>query len=661
MFWNNKKKEAHQLQLQLNEQEWFIQGIKNCVDGIWTFSDGLVQTSTKLLQKLGYTFFQPEMTSPRWWLHQIHPDDRIKAENFFSNNLAGKEHVSKEIELRARHAQGHFVWLIVHCDARRMTKDSPIRLMGTISDISFYRLLHTQLERTLKEAEQSSQTKSKFIALLNHELRTPIGGIISMTNMLSETSLDSRQRGFLDHILSSSELLLTLVNDILDVERISAGKLAIESHTFNLVQVIQRTIHIVEPLAEKKNLPLHVQIDPKIPEYVIGDSTRLQQILMNFLSNAIKFTKKGTVTLSAQLKSKDTFRDKLEILFKVTDTGMGISSEQAAHLFSDFTQANATISRTHGGSGLGLSICKKLVSLMEGEIGVQSAEGKGSVFWFSLPYKLADREDLGEYICPIHHKLKILLAEDNLINQEVMQGYLSKLGDEMVIANNGLEAIELFESDPSFDLIFMDINMPGMDGIAAMERIRQTKKGKTIPIIAITANSFSEQWKEYLDKGMTAVLVKPVALSKLEDLLLPYRHQARNAFQTATKQPPSRPKDLSSKDELEKKSNPAMIVKLPITDLGLEKTHKLLDLYHQEATQIVNHMNTADGKDLHNLAHTLAGMSENLGLMTVGKTAREIMEKATSSSDMSPLVSDLHHQLDTSVKEAQKILGRHSS
>lgn len=649
--WKRKKDTIHQLQLQLTEQEWFIQGIKNCVDGIWTFSDGIVQTSTKLLQKLGYTFVQAEMTSPQWWFDQIHPDDLPKAEKFFCNNWQGRENISKQMELRARHIQGHYLWLLVDCDARQ-AENGPMRMIGTISDISFYRLLHTQLERTLKEAEHASQTKSKFISLLNHELRTPIGGIISMTNMLSQTDLNSRQRGFLDHIHSSSELLLTLVNDILDVERISAGKLAIESHDFNMVQIIQRTIHIIEPQAEGKKLPLNVKIDPKIPEFVTGDSTRLQQILMNLLSNAIKFTKKGSVTLSAQLKSMDTFREKMEILFKVTDTGMGITPQQASNLFNDFTQANATISRTHGGSGLGLSICKKLVTLMEGEIGVQSAEGKGSVFWFCIPYKLGNAPEIKDKPSTSTKPLNILLAEDNLINQQVMQGYLEKLGDKFRIANDGLEAVELFNEE-EFDIILMDINMPGMDGIEAMERIRKTDKGKSIPIIASTANSFSEQWEEYLSKGMTAVLVKPVALNKLEELLLSYR--SPDPDQSLQNHGPS--SDVPPQN-LDKSTN--MIVKLPIADLGREKIHHLLDLYDQEARQILDSMDADDGTNLHNLAHTLAGMSENLGLMTVGKTARVMMDKGTSPDNMAPLVADLHVQIDASLQQAHHILSKQS-
>jgi signal transduction histidine kinase len=396
--------------------------------------------------------------------------------------------------------------------------------------------LHISLKRTTEElikakiaAEAAAEAKAIFLANMSHELRTPMNGIIGMVDILKKTKLTPAQREYLNIIESSGESLLTIINDILDLSKIESGHMELENIPFSLTEELHSVMNIMQIIADKKKLPLRLRIGPYVPEYVSGDPVRLKQIIINLVNNAIKFTEEGSVTLFVEKKGAEDGR--VQLLFKVTDTGIGISPEGQKKLFRSFSQVDKSTTRKYGGTGLGLTISKNLTHMMGGEIGVESVEGVGSTFWFYVFLELSDKESYEKQHQEeeqskngkkrVQIKLKILLAEDNKINQKVAMINLNNMGHEVDIANNGKEAVEKFRQG-DYDLIFMDVHMPEMDGVEACQKIREieNKNGsiKKIPIIAMTANTSDEERKKYLEAGMDDYIGKPFKQTELEKI-----------------------------------------------------------------------------------------------------------------------------------------------
>ena len=467
VFWRSEEEKAPDN----IKQEWILNGFRSCLDGFYVIQEDQFYVSERLISMLGYDLTDPNLSSQGWWENLFHVDDRDRVLSYIQERREGKSN-KRQIEYRLKHKQGHYLSLLV---TSHIADCKPLNnFLGTVVNINSYRVLQDQLERTIEEAEKTSQTKSKFIASLNHELRTPLNGVMGMANLLMDTQLDERQLQYVETILTSTNMLLTLVNDILDVSKIASGKLEIEKVEFNLRTILSNTQHILRSLAVSKGLDFSCEVDPDVPVDLIGDQVRLQQILVNLISNAIKFTDQGYVRVSVRLNSIES--DHVMLHFRVSDTGIGIPPEVIPKLFQDFTQASVSTVRTHGGTGLGLSICKKLVALMGGDIGVQSGAEKGSTFWFTLPFPTVEANArLGQSDHDLSiPKLNILIAEDNIINQQVIQGILQNLGQTVTIARNGLEALSQIEQN-NFDLVFMDINMPEMDGIEATQKIRASE------------------------------------------------------------------------------------------------------------------------------------------------------------------------------------------
>ncbi len=397
--------------------------------------------------------------------------------------------------------------------------------------------LHISLKRTTEElikakraAEAAAEAKAIFLANMSHELRTPMNGIIGMVDILKRTKLTSAQKEYLNIIESSGENLLTIINDILDLSKIESGHMQLENIPFSLKEELNRVMNIMQIIADKKKLPLILKIAENVPTFVSGDPVRLKQIIINLVNNAIKFTEKGNVTLSVEQQSITD--GKVQVLFKVMDTGIGISPEGQKKLFQSFSQVDKSTTRKYGGTGLGLMISKNLAHMMGGEIGVESVEGVGSTFWFYVFLEVSDeasykkqnqQEENGmpQDKTRLQLKLKILLAEDNKINQKVAVLNLNNLGHTVEIANNGKEAVKKY-ANGDYDMIFMDVQMPEMDGVEASKKIRNLEKQsgstKKIPIIAMTANTSEDERKKYMEAGMDGYVSKPFKQKELIEI-----------------------------------------------------------------------------------------------------------------------------------------------
>lgn len=381
-------------------------------------------------------------------------------------------------------------------------------------DLTERKFAEEQLEKAKSEAEQSAKFKSAFLANMSHEIRTPINGVLGLTEILLETSLVEEQRYYLSMIQSSGKILLTIINDILDFSKIEAGKIQIEETPFKLREDVNEIIAPFIQQSQNREIEIRYQIDSRIPDVLIGDINRIRQILNNLISNALKFTEKGEITLGVHLIQH--LENNLVLDFWVQDTGIGLSEEQQHCIFEPFIQADNSTSRKYGGTGLGLSIVKNLVTLMNGKLWVESNLGQGSSFHFVLefmtPYvgkpALAEVNFAG--IEPPQRPLQILLAEDITTNQIVATAMLQKMGHTITLAQNGKQVLELLEKQ-HFDLILMDMLMPEMDGLEATRCIRQLEMASSqhIPIIALTANALESDKVLCLQAGMDSFVSKP--------------------------------------------------------------------------------------------------------------------------------------------------------
>jgi signal transduction histidine kinase/ActR/RegA family two-component response regulator len=396
--------------------------------------------------------------------------------------------------------------------------------------IAFRLLIENRKVRAAqKMGESANKAKSEFLANMSHEIRTPLNGVLGMTSLALSTPLNPEQREYLEQSKASGESLLTLLNQILDFSKIGAGKLSLEETQFSPSSCLTDSIRILSPLVRAKNLTVVSHVFPDVPDWVIGDQNRLQQILLNLIGNAIKFTEVGGIRISVQVESSSDAE--LHLHFAIADTGIGIPPEQQLLIFDPFQQADGSTTRKHGGTGLGLSISSQVVQLMAGHLWVESEVGKGSVFHFTSRFlpclspkpdhsRQHNRsEEMNGKSCAeagCSNGIRILLAEDNAVNQKVLSRMLEREGHNVLVVSDGRQALQAFERS-SFDLILMDVQMPEMDGLEAAREMRKQELSRQTrtPILAITAHAMKEDRERCLEAGMDEYISKPIKSQEL--------------------------------------------------------------------------------------------------------------------------------------------------
>ncbi len=389
--------------------------------------------------------------------------------------------------------------------------DEPAHIIS-YAEISALKQIQKELTAARDAAEQATQAKSMFVANMSHEIRTPLNAVLGFCHLAECTRLDDKQRKYLGNIRKATDSLLGIINNILDFSRLDADRLTLDRLDFSLAGAVDDVIEMFGVMAVQRDLELSVEVAPAVPEWVHGDPQRLKQVLINLLGNGLKFTERGAVKLRVALAGAEP--KAVVLRFEVEDSGIGIDAEVVPRLFQSFTQADSSTTRRYGGTGLGLAICRNLVELMGGEIGVHSRPGSGSTFWFTARFGMATAPapTAGDALPPAvvpRRGARILVVEDNRINQRIMQELLAGYGLQVVVAGDGIEAVELSQRE-AFDLVLMDLQMPRMDGFQATAKIRERHDRLSLPVVAMTAHGRDEDREKCLSAGMNDHLTKPV-------------------------------------------------------------------------------------------------------------------------------------------------------
>jgi signal transduction histidine kinase/HPt (histidine-containing phosphotransfer) domain-containing protein/ActR/RegA family two-component response regulator len=468
----------------------------------------------------------------RWQLRdllaRVHPDDVSTVQQALNDALTGRSD-RYSVEHRVAAAEG-WIWIeSIGMVSERDAQGKALRLTGFNSDITARRRMHDEIVHARAQAEASSRAKSEFLANMSHEVRTPLNAVMGLTRLLFQSPLNGEQRQHLELIDNSAASLLALLNDILDLSKIEAGKLVFEQIRFDVARWVREAVALHKPAAEKKGLQIEVDIADDVPWKVAGDPGRLRQIISNLVSNAVKFTERGRISVAVRLvpQAADLRRDQQRLMFMVRDTGVGVPADKQQQIFEAFTQEDASTTRRYGGTGLGLAICARLVGMMGGAIQLTSRPGEGSTFRFTAVFEqAADEMSVMTEPAPLEavaaRGLNVLLAEDHAVNELLMRKLLSEMGCTFSVARNGEEAVRLWKTR-QFELVLMDVQMPVLSGFDATARIRameaaEPDRGRT-PIVALTAHAMAGDREKCLAAGMDAYVSKPVSPALLSQAI----------------------------------------------------------------------------------------------------------------------------------------------
>ncbi|MDO6561869.1 AAA family ATPase [Amphritea sp. 1_MG-2023] len=522
---------------------------------------------------------------------------------------------------------------------------------GSLTNIT-ERKAKEQAQLNLQRSEAASQAKSEFLATISHEIRTPMNGILGMAQLLETQPLQAEQRKQVQAIYQSGQTLLSILNDVLDFTKVEAGQTELEQAPFSIRQVLEELELILRPMAHNKQLQLQLNIIDSLPTTVIGDRRSLSQVLMNLCANAIKFTQQGFVTITARCQSND---DSIRLHVSIKDSGIGIPKESHPRIFQHFSQADSSITRRYGGTGLGLAISKKIIELQQGEIGFDSEAGKGSHFWFSLPYQRAAKtvENSAQPAQRFEgHPLSILLVEDTEINQQVAKGLLESDGHHVDIAVNGYQALQQHDQH-DYDLVLMDIHLPDMDGMETTRRLRQhaNHDKANIRVIALTASITEAEINNYYSAGIDAVIGKPIQFTELQHLIGQQQALTDDA-------PTMNSTDIT--DPAHHHLNQSLIQQ-HANMLGVEKFTRLIDQLETQCEQLLSQLEQAQQQnnptEPRAILHQLSGAAANFGLLTLAADCKALEEDSDKVTAMTH--DELHHLLQISLAELRAFNQRH--
>ncbi len=551
------------------------------------------------------------------WADALHPDDRARVFESFSNAVANL--TKFEEQLRWSHPNGSVMWVRTLGAPEFDAQGELVGYVGINLSIQKSKELEQELSTALDKAEQAAASKTSFLANMSHEIRTPMNGVIGFTELLLESDMPDEQRSHVQLIADSGHAMMHLLNDILDVAKIESGQLRIKFEPTDIRQKLRHSAKLLEPLARSKNLSLGVWIDDAVPELVQLDALRLRQIILNLVGNAVKFTETGGIDVEARIENSSNGR---QLLISVIDTGIGIDQTRIDAIFMPFSQEDSSAARRQGGTGLGLTISNQLVTMMDGTITVHSKVGVGSNFTVRLPLKevsaqarVAHNDSDAPMPAMAHLEgVKLLIAEDHAINQQLIIAMVSSLGLEAQLVENGEEAVnavqEAHRAGESFDAVLMDVQMPDVDGLEASRRLRKLGfDGQQLPIIALTANCYPDDIAACKKAGMQSHLGKPVTTIALA------RELARCLPQKSPEELEARKAD---KEVAAEGFDPALA--------GLE------DRYRDRKGQLFSNMvsslkvdpEAVDWDELAMELHKLAGVAANFGEAELGEASRRL-------------------------------------
>jgi two-component system CheB/CheR fusion protein len=517
------RKEAEQ-RLQASEERYAL-AVRGTSDGLWDWDvdADVVYYSPRYRELLGYANDELFATH-KGFLDRVHPDDQARVRAAVEAHLQRRE--PYDVELRLQTRSGAYRWFRDRCQAEWNAAGQPTRVAGAITDIAEQKQAAEALLVAKQQAEAANRAKSQFVANMSHEIRTPMNGITGAAQLLHLTTLTSVQREYVDAIATSSEALLALINDVLELSKIEAMQVELEQAPFSLSACIADVLRSQGSLVQSKRLALEVELDERVPATLLGDHRRLRQILLNLIGNAIKFTDTGRIRVAASLRER--LNDVAVVSLSVQDTGIGIAPQLLQKIFAPFMQADASTARRYGGTGLGLAISSRLAELLGGSISVESTVGVGSTFFLQVPFVVAvDTADsatrkLGD-VAAVRWEgtpLRVLVVDDLPLNRLIASRLLEWQGHVVAEAHDGNEAIDM-TARQAFDVVLMDIQMPGMTGVEATRMIRQREKlcGGHLPVIALTAHALQEERDQILHEGFDGYITKPMQLQTLADEL----------------------------------------------------------------------------------------------------------------------------------------------
>ena len=583
--------------------------------------------------------------------------------------------------------QANRLWglmMVHHCQTARTWQDAEIDLLQKLAiqvaiavqqanlynqaqqELAERKRMTATLEQARDEAIAAARIKSEFLAVMSHEIRTPMNGVIGMTHLLLETSLSPQQRQYAETVRVCTDSLLKLINDILDMSKIESDNLVLEAVPFSLQGCVKDVLNLFQAKAEEKQLLLHCQIDPYIPNVVIGDAARLRQILVNLLGNAIKFTNAGSVSIRVSGAENCSEVDpSYELTFTVKDTGIGIDPNKIDRLFKPFSQIDSSISRQYGGTGLGLAISQRLCELMGGRIWLENEAEEGACFGFTVLVTASEKVDDLSHLSAAESSIRrnysnsvklaqrlplnILVAEDNLVNQQLVQQWLKKMGYQTNIVNHGQAVLDRL-AQTQYDLILMDVQMPIMDGIAATEQICHQWGDQRPKIIAMTANAMEGDRERCLEAGMDAYLSKPIKLSDLERTIEQCCSPASEPSAEAQGSSNAPSKQLLDYQLFDRQVLEATAQ--PLGGLTQSWLYPFIQLYEEQGLSLLEQLDEAiwhqDYSVIAYAAHTLKSSSMALGLIAISSSCQQL-EDCGQQGQLSALLAQLKNQFQPSV------------